>query len=319
MSILSKPYFHDEKAAFEHLEKQLWPEGSVCPHCGAIGTATKLHGEKHRLGVWKCNEKECRKQFTVKVGTVFEHGRIPLSKMLQAVYLICSSKKGISAHQLARTLDIQYKSAWFLAHRIREAMAPLSAIVMGGEGKVIEADETYVGGKEKNKHRSKRIKGANGGVGKEMVFSLVERGGQVRSHHMPTVSAKTLRPILNAQIRDAEKTALMTDGEGQFRILAHMFGSHETVNHGIGEYVRGGAHTNTIEGYFSILKRGVTGVYHHVSPQHLKRYLAEFDFRYNQRIAMGVDDVTRTQRALNGVVGKRLTYRVTRQQSKALA
>lgn len=311
MSILSKPYFHDEKAAFEHLESQLWPEGSVCPHCGAIGTATKLAGEKHRIGVWKCNEKECRKQFTVKVCTVFEHGRIPLHKMLQAVYLICSSKKGISALQLSRTLDTQYKSARFLAHRIREAMGPLKAAVMGGEGKVIEADETYVGGKEKNKHRSKRVKGANGGVGKEMVFSLVERGGRVRSRHMPAVSAKTLRPILNAQIREAEKTALMTDGEGQFRILAGMFASHETVNHGIGEYVRGNAHTNTIEGYFSILKRGITGVYHHVSPQHLKRYLAEFDFRYNERVALGVDDMARTGKAMQAIVGKRLTYRTS--------
>lgn len=317
MSILSKPYFHDEKAAFEHLEKQLWPEGSVCPHCGTIGTATKLHGEKHRLGLWKCNEKDCRKQFTVKVGTVFEHGRMPLHKMLQAVYLICSSKKGISAHQLARTLDIQYKSAWFLAHRIREAMTPLGAIVIGGVGKVIEADETYVGGKEKNKHVGKRKAGNIGGTGKAIVFSLVERGGRVRSQTVADVTGDTLREVLKAHAN--KRSALMTDDAGQYRHMGSLL-PHYVVNHSADEYVRrlgSGilAHTNTAEGFFSILKRGINGCYFHVSQQHLKRYLAEFDFRYNQRIALGVDDAARTAKAMQGIVGKRLTYRQSPSQA----
>ncbi len=181
---------------------------------------------------------------------------------------------------------------------------------LGGDGKIVEADETYVGGKERNKHRSKRNKKNIGGVGKEMVFSLIERGGKVRSMHLQSVSAANLRPILQEQI-DAEKTRFMTDGEGQYRLVADMFKSHETVNHGIGEYVRGDVTTNTIEGYFSILKRGITDVYHHVSGQHLKRYVAEFDFRYNNHSALGVDDFSRTLTALVGVKGKRLTYRPT--------
>jgi hypothetical protein len=196
-----------------------------------------------------------------------------------------------------------------LAHRIREGIAPHSAALLGGEGKVLEADETYIGGREKNKHRSKRVKGNIGGTGKEIVFSLVERGGKVQSRHLPDVSAKTLRPILDAQISGAKQTALMTDGEGQYRLLAPMFARHEVVNHGIGEYVRGDAYTNTIEGYFSILKRGIAGVYHHVSPQHLKRYLAEFDFRYNERAALEVNDFACTVKALHGIIGKRLTYK----------
>jgi transposase-like protein len=214
-------------------------------------------------------------------------------------------------------LGITYKSAWFMAHRIRESFRDAKPEPMGGAGKIIEADETYVGGKEKNKHRSKRNKDHIGGVGKEMVFALVERGGRVRSHHLPSVSASTLRPILKAQIKEASETSLMTDGEGQFRILAPLFASHESVNHGIGEYVRGNVHTNTIEGYFSILKRGINGVYHHVSQQHLKRYLAEFDFRYNERMALGVDDKQRADKALDGIVGKRLTYRRTRDAAQA--
>ncbi len=306
MSILSKKYFHNEKAAFAYLESILWTDGPQCPHCGVIDRAGKLKGKSTRIGLWKCYE--CRKQFTVKVGTVFEHGRIPLHKMLQATYLMCASKKGVSAHQLHRTLEVTYKTAWFLAHRIREAMRenklPLG---MGGEGKIVEADETYVGGKEKNRHRRKRFKRHAGGTwGKEMVFSLVEREGHVMSVHTPSVSAATLRPILVRQLQG--KTKLMTDDAGQYRHMHKNF-DHEVVNHSSGEYVRGEAHTNTVEGYFSILKRGVTGTFHHVSPQHLKRYLSEFDFRYNYRAALDVDDNQRTEKALSGIVGKRLTYR----------
>ena len=309
MSILNREYFRDEEAAHAFLESILWPDGAECPHCGTVGTAYKITAnpaKRVRCGLWKC--RECRKQFTCKVGTVFEHARVPLHKALQAAYLLCSSKKGISSNQLSRALEISLKAAWFLSHRVREAMRELYFTdQLGGDDKIVEADETYIGGKERNKHRSKRNKKHIGGVGKEMVFSLVERGGKVRSMHLPSVSAENLRPVLKAQI-DAANTRLMTDGEGQYRLVAPMFKSHATVNHGIGEYVRGEASTNTIEGYFSILKRGITGVYHHVSAQHLKRYVAEFDFRYNHRVALGVDDFSRTMTALLGVKGKRLTY-----------
>jgi transposase-like protein len=312
MSILSKPYFHDEEWAYSHLEGVLWPNGPVCPHCGGMDRISKIKAnpaKRIRIGLHKCGD--CGKQFTVKVGTVFEHGRIPLHKFLQAVHLLCCSKKGVSAHQLHRILEVQYKTAWFLAHRIREAMREGKLPPLGGEGKDVEIDETFIGGKEKNKHRSKRIANAGGSVGKEAVFSLVERGGSVRSHHVPTVSAKTLRPILQEQIHAASR--VMSD-DGGARV-GRMFADHQTVNHSIGEYVRGDVHTNTIEGYFSIMKRGINGVYHHVSPQHLKRYLAEFDFRYNNRSSLGVEDEDRTEKALSGISGKRLTYRGTDRQT----
>lgn len=310
MSILNRPYFRDEEAAHSFLEGIVWPQGSECPHCGVVGTAYKIAAnpaKRVRYGLWKC--RDCRKQFTCKIGTVFEHARLPLHKALQAAYLLSSSKKGISSNQLARALEISLKAAWFLSHRIREAMRELHFTAqLGGEGKIVEADETFVGGSEKNKHKRVRSIQKTGGFGqKEPVFSLVERGGKVRSHHVGAVNANTLRPILTAQLN--EKSALMTDGEGQYRILGPMFASHGVVNHRIGEYVRGIAHTNTIEGYFSILKRGINGVYHHVSQQHLKRYLAEFDFRYNNRVALGVDDFDRTLAALVGIKGKRLTYK----------
>lgn len=312
-SVLTEKYFYDEAAAFERLEAIMWPEGPTCPHCGAVDRINRLQGVKDRrgrvrLGLWKCYH--CRSQFTVRKGTVFEASHIKLHQWFQAAHLMCSSKKGVSANQLHRTLGCTLKTAWFVSHRLREAMKDGRVSLIGGEGKIIEADSSHVGGKERNKHRSKRNADHIGGVGKETVFALVERGGRVRSHHMPVVSAKTLRPVLNAEIKDAEKTALMTDGEGQYRILVDMFGSHEAVNHEAGEYVRGLAHTNTIEGYFSILKRGINGVYHHVSRKHLHRYLAEFDFRYNNRVALGVNDNSRTVAMLKGAEGKRLTYRV---------
>jgi transposase-like protein len=308
-SVLSEPYFHDEAAAFKALEAILWPDGPTCPRCGATDRINKLEGVKDkkgrvRFGLWKCYH--CRGQFTVRKNTVFEASHLKLHQWFQAAFLMCSSKKGISSNQLARTLGCTVKTAWFVSHRLREAMREGHIGPMGGEGKFVEADETYIGGKETNKHRSKRNSKNIGGMGKEIVFSLVEREGRVRSHHVPSVTAKTLRPILVAQL-DA-KTFLMTDDAGQYRHMKRDF-AHETVNHGAGEYVRGDAHTNTVEGYFSVLKRGIIGTYHHVSQQHLKRYLAEFDFRYNARQALGVNDVTRTVRALKGASGKRLMYR----------
>ncbi|MFI5020608.1 MAG: IS1595 family transposase [Alphaproteobacteria bacterium] len=306
-SYLNNVAFQHETKAREWLEHQLWPEGPVCPFCGTLDNATAV---KTRPGLYQCNEPECRKQFTVTVGTLFERSHVKLHKWLQAAYLLCASKKGMSTHQLHRMIGVSYKSTWFMMHRIREAMregkfpGPL-----GGEGKTVEIDETFVGGLEKNKHRRNRKHAGTGGAGKEAVFSLVERGGSVRSHHVPAVNAKTLRPILVSQVDRG--SFLMTDEAAPSKMMGREFERHESVNHSIGEYVRGDAHTNTIENYFSILKRGITGTYHHVSQQHLKRYLAEFDFRYNERAALDVTDGERTVKALKGIVGKRLTYRRT--------
>jgi transposase-like protein len=300
MSILSAPHFHNEAAAIARLEGIVWPKGPHCPRCGGFDRITDVKGA--RMGLRRCGP--CKREFTVTVGTIFERSHVKLHIWFQAAHLMATSKKGISAHQLHRTLQVTYKTAWFMEHRLREAMRE-GHFVMGGEGKTVEIDETYVGGKEKNKHRNKRVQGANSGIGKEAVFSLVERGGSVRSHHVATVSIKNLAPILNEQLHAA--TNVMSDGGGAR--FGSMFASHQTVNHSIGEYVRGDVHTNTIEGYFSVLKRGIMGTHHHVSPKHLKGYLAEFDFRYNERMALGVSDEARTTKALRGIVGKRLTYR----------
>ncbi|HMK80834.1 MAG TPA: IS1595 family transposase, partial [Xanthobacteraceae bacterium] len=256
------PIFTDENAAREALEAVRWPDGPVCPHCGSTGDdVARIEGKSARPGLFYCNG--CKGQFTVTVGTVFERSKISLTKWWLAAHLLNSSKKGISAHQMHRTLGVTYKTAWFMMHRLREAMRELSpAGPLGGEGKTVEIDETYIGGKDKNRHVRKR-KG-KGGMEKEIAFSLLERGGKVRSHHVPSVTAKTLRPILQAQIDAA--TTVMSDAGGS-RLSAE-FERHAMVNHSIGEYVRGDAHTNTIEGYFSILKRGINGVYHHVSAKH---------------------------------------------------
>jgi transposase-like protein len=271
-----------------------------------VGEATALNGKAHRPGVYQCNA--CREQFTATVGTVFERSKVPLNKWLLASFLMASSKKGVSAHQLHRTLGVTYKTAWFMEHRLREAMneGP-GAAPLGGEGKTVEADETVIGGKERNKRLSKRNPKNIGAVGKQVAFTLVERGGRARSFHVANVTGKTLRPIMVKHVD--RKSALMTDDAGQYRPIGVEFASHETVNHGIEEYVRGDAHSNTVEGYFSILKRGVVGTYHHISEAHLARYLAEFDFRYSNRIALGVDDTMRADELLRGIGGKRLTYR----------
>lgn len=305
---LTAPIFADADKAREHLEATRWPQGPVCPHCGSVDDATSVGGKAARKGVYQCNAKECRQQFSVTVGTVFESSKVPLNKWLLATYLMSSSKKGISAHQLHRTLGVTYKTAWFMAHRIREAMNPADPAPIGGKGKVVEVDETYVGGKESNKHANKR--GAKMDVfgGKQAVLSLVERGGRVRSFHVPRVTAKTLRPII---VKTAHRAShLMTDGARMYPAVGREFASHSAVDHAAGEYVRMGFHhSNTVENYFSILKRGVVGTFHHVSEAHLARYLAEFDFRYSHRSGLGIDDTQRTDEVLRNVAGKRLTYR----------
>ncbi|AGK58091.1 putative transposase for insertion sequence element [Hyphomicrobium denitrificans 1NES1] len=301
---LTNPIFTDADAARKHFQGIRWPNGAHCPFCGQSETVKELGGKSMGPGWYHC--KDCRKKFTAAVGTIYERSHIPMTKWLLATHLMCASKKGMSAHQLHRMIGLPYKTAWFMAHRIREGMRDLNPShgPLGGSGRTIEFDETYVGGKEKNKHRSKRKKANIGGAGKEAVFALVERSGKVRSHHVPNVSAKTLRPIMDAQIAEATRT-VSDDGGARAR---HGEPNHHSVNHSIGEYVRGDIHTNTIESYFATMKRGITGVYHHVSAQHLKRYLAEFDFRYNERSTLNVTDAERATKAVAGVVGKRVTY-----------
>jgi transposase-like protein len=308
MSDFSNPIFHDEAKAREWLERRLWPEGPICPKCGVVDQATLMRGKTHRPGLYQCNA--CRSPFSVTVGTLYERSHVPLHKWLGATHLMMASKKGMSALQISRMIGVTYKTAWFLCHRIRESLRETNPSPLGGVNKVVEADETYVGGKDKNRHASKRI-GIRGGSAKEAVVSLVERDGRVRSRHVPEVSAKTLRPILEAQIDAA--THIMTDEAAVYPPVTKGFAGHSAINHGIDEYVRGGGfiHTNTVESYFAILKRGIVGTFHHVSPQHLKRYVGEFDFRYNERAALGVTDAMRFEKSIGGIVGKRLTYRRT--------
>ncbi len=298
MSVLSSPYFHDEAAAFAHLEAKLWPVAPICPHCGSVNEKHYNLG-KTRLGLRKCCEKGCRKQFTVKVGTAFEQAHIPLNKCLQAVYFLCVSKKGMSAHQLRRTLEISYKAAWFLCHRIREAMRDDASIdFLGGANQVVEADETYIGGKAKNRATRKSAP-------KKAVLSLVERDGRVRSFHVANVTAESVRPII---ARNADKASvLMTDESPVYGKIGKGF----AANHSASEYARlaGFIGINASENFFSVVKRGIVGTYHSVSEAHLHRYLAEFDFHYNNRSKLGCEDAERAERALKGIVGKRLTYK----------
>lgn len=306
MSILSADYFHNEEAAYEFVESKLWPNGPACPKCGETERVGKMGGESTRIGTYKCYD--CRKPFTVKVGTIFESSHVPLRLWLQAIFLIASSKKGISSNQLHRTLGVTLKTAWFMSHRIREAMKGQSG-VLGGNGSIVEVDETFIGNKKKPKQKGR------GYEHKQKVLSLVQRNGDARSFHVDAVNVKTLLPIIREQIDP--NTHIMTDEAAYYTssnrhrtysTIAPHFASHEFVRHGQGEYGRGKIHTNTIEGFFSIFKRGMKGVYQHCSRQHLNRYLAEFDFRYNQRAAKGVNDKQRADNLLKGVVGKRLTY-----------
>jgi len=301
------PIYHDDDAARAHLERLLWPHGPVCPHCGVIDNATAMKGATTRPGLYKCKTKECRKPFTVTVGTVMERSKVPLHQWVLAAHYMASSKKGMSAKQLERLMGVTYETAWFLFHRLREAAKVTNPGPLGGEGMIVEADETGVGGKERNKRLSKRNPKNIGMVGKQVAFTLVERNGRARSFHVANVSGKTLRPIIVKHVK--RSSTLMTDDAGQYRPIGAEFARFETVNHGIEEYVRGEWHSNTVEGFFSILKRGVYGTFHHVSEAHLHRYLAEFDFRYSNREALGVDDIARAEELLRGAQGKRLTYR----------
>lgn len=299
MNNLQNPIFHDETKAREWLEKHVWPRGPVCPHCGVSEGHTALQGDSHRAGLYQCNS--CREQFTVTVGTVFERSKIPLTKWLMVVFLMCSSKKGISANQISRMIGVSYKSTWFMCHRIREAMKDTSGGFLGGNNIPVEVDETYWGNEGKQKP------GARGFAHKMKVVSLVERNGKKRSFHVANVTAKTVGPILRDQI--ATKSRLMTDEARVYKKLGKDFESHESVNHSAGEYSRNDVTTNTVESSFAILKRGLYGTFHHVSEAHLQRYAAEFDFRWNTRAKLGFNDLDRTSAALKGITGKRITYR----------
>jgi transposase-like protein len=299
------PIFHDELKARAWLEARLWPNGPVCPKCGVVNEATLMRGKSHRAGLYQCNA--CREPFSVTVGTLYERSHVPLHKWLAATYLMMASKKGMSALQISRMIGVTYKTAWFLCHRIRESLRDHSDTPLGGAGKIVEADETYVGGKDSNRSKSKRRGRVGPAETKEPVVALVERGGRVRSFHIPDVNSKNLRPILYEQIRQA--THLMTDASPIYPRIGAEFAAHSSVNHSIDEYVRGDVSTNSVESYFAILKRGVIGTFHHVSAQHLKRYVGEFDYRYNTRIALGYDDMARFNESFPGIVGKRLTYR----------
>lgn len=318
MSVLSAPYMHDEAAAFAHVEAMLWPEGPVCPHCGVVDRAYRLEGVrskpskknpegKERHGLWKC--RDCRGQFTVRKGTIFEESHIDLHLWLQAIHLMVSSKKGISSHQLHRVLGITYKSAWFLAHRIRECMRDGELAPFGGNGGAVEVDETFIG-KEPGVEKAKN---ARGGAHKMKVLTLVDRETKrARSIVVDDLTKATLLPILRENI--SREALVLTDEAVQYKGLATNpdFGGHDWVNHSRDEYVRPGfpeVHTNTVEGFYSIFKRGMKGVYQHCGKQHLHRYAAEFDFRYNHRIGNGITDAERGEIALRSANGKRLTYR----------
>jgi transposase-like protein len=296
---LQAPAFTDDNAAREAMEAVLWPNGPVCPRCRATARIGKVSGKSARPGLHYCGG--CKRQFTVTVGTIFERSKVPLSKWWLAVHLLAASKEGMSSHQLMRMLGVTYQTAWFMTHRIREAMRAGGFLApMGGEGAVVEADETFIG-------RKKGMPKRRGYAHKHAVLSLVERGGKVRSFHVDGTKAADVVPIIKENV--ARETRMMTDEAGQYGQLKKHFASHEAVHHGADEYVRGDVHTNTVENYYSVFKRGMKGVYQHCSEKHLHRYVAEFDFRHNNRSKLGVEDAQRRALVIQGARGKRLMYR----------
>jgi transposase-like protein len=307
MSILSAPYFHDEAAAIAKLESIVWPNGPVCPHCGGVERITVVGGKTARPGLKRC--LQCKKQFTAKVGTVLESSHVPVRQWLQVAYLLASSKKGISSHQIHRFLGVQYNTALFMTHRLREAMRDGSFAPFGGNKGAVEVDETFIGHDKTIKPRGQ--KKGRGYAHKHKVLSLIDRNtGRAHSMVVDDLKAETIIPIIRANIH--RESRIMTDEAGQYIHVRKHFVEHGVVRHGQEEYVHPDdktIHTNTIEGFFSIFKRGMKGVYQHCGKQHLHRYLAEFDFRYNERVALGVNDVERTASAIRGIVGKRLMYR----------
>jgi transposase-like protein len=297
-SALSAPHFHSEEAAFAYVEARVWPDGPVCPHCGGFDRIGKMGGKSTRIGLHKCYQ--CRKPFTVRIGTIFESSHVPLNIWLQAMYLIAGSKKGISSNQLHRTLGVTLKTAWFMSHRIREAMRSDGGL-MGGNGGIVEVDEAYIGQKDNAE------KGRGGFRHKMRVVSLIDRRtGEARSIDANSLIAGEVANIVRANVH--RESRLMTDESFYYKKVGKEFLSHETVFHGIREYARGDVTTNTVEGFFSIFKRGMRGVYQFCGEKHLHRYLAEFDFRYSNRVALGYNDADRADNLLKGVTGKRLTY-----------
>jgi transposase-like protein len=305
MSALSAPHFHNEEAAYAYVEARIWPEGPTCPHCGGVERISKMGGKSTRVGTYKCYQ--CRKPFTVKIGTIFEASHVPMRLWLQAMYLIAGSKKGVSSNQLHRILGVTLKTAWFMSHRIREAMSDSNSALFGAGGGIVEADETFLG------REPGMEKGKGGYKHKMKVLSLLDRDtGARRSFVVNGVSIADVTPILQANL--AREAHLMTDDAGQYRFMSNHFASHNTTPHMKGVYVdpqNPTIHTNTIEGSFSIFKRGMRGIYQHCQKKHLHRYLAEFDFRYTHRVATGCNDSDRADAMLRGVVGKRLTYERT--------
>jgi len=302
---ITNKIYHDEDAARAHLEAQLWPDGPVCPHCHSQN-ATALAGKAHRKGLYQCNEGDCREQFSVTVGTVFERSKIGLHKWVLGAHLMAASKKGISSKQMQRMLAVSYKTAWFMTMRLREAMAPdAESGPIGGKGKTIESDETFVGGKQKNVHRGRPE------PKKHAVHALVERGGEMRASHVPDVSAKTLRKAIAKHV--AKGTTMNTDDSLAYYHMSREFAAHGVVNHSRDEYVSkdGKTHIQSAEAFFAILKRGVMGSFHSVSEQHLQRYVDEFAFRWNTRSSLGIEDFERADIHLKNATGKRLTYRPT--------
>ena len=298
-SALSAPHFHNEEAAFAFVEARVWPEGPTCPHCGGVERISKMRGKSTRQGLYKCYQ--CRKPFTVRMGTIFESSKVALHVWLQAMYLIAGSKKGISSNQLARTLGLTVKTAWFLSHRIREAMREGGLAPFGADGGAVEVDETYIGRK-----KGMPVRGAY--HHKMAVLGLVDRdSGKCRLFHVEKAAGSLIQPIVLANL--AREARLMTDEATMYRKIGREFAEHGAVNHQRDEYVRGDITTNSVEGAFSIFKRGMRGVYQHCAEKHLHRYLAEFEFRYSHREATGSNDGDRADAILRGIVGKRLTYR----------